>query len=74
MFEMMMPGELDGYQVCERIKRDPSISLTKVVLLTARCQRADQEHGQKAGCARYLVKPFSPLAPMDAVAERLAPA
>ncbi|MBP6816300.1 MAG: response regulator [Burkholderiaceae bacterium] len=74
LLDVMMPGELDGYQVCERIKRDPAISLTKVVLLTARGQRADQEQGQKAGCDRYLVKPFSPLALIDVVDELLAPA
>lgn len=73
LLDVMMPGELDGYQVCERIKRDPSTSLTKVVLLTARGQKSDQEQGRKAGCDAYLVKPFSPLSLIDMIDSLLAP-
>ncbi len=73
LLDVMMPGELDGYQVCERIKRDPSISLTRVVLLTARGQKADQEQGRKAGCDAYLVKPFSPLNLIELIDKLLAP-
>ncbi|HPU53244.1 MAG TPA: response regulator [Burkholderiaceae bacterium] len=72
LLDVMMPGELDGYQVCERIKRDPATSLTRVVLLTARGQRADLEQGKKAGCDSYLIKPFSPLALIDLLDKLLA--
>lgn len=68
LLDVMMPGGLDGYQVCEKIKADPTLrDSTKVILLTARGQRTDLERGQSAGCDAYLVKPFSPIDLLDTV-------
>lgn len=68
LLDVMMPGSLDGYQVCEKIKADPELQTTiKVILLTARGQRTDVERGQAVGCDAYLVKPFSPLEMLDTV-------
>ena len=68
LLDVMMPGGLDGYQVCEKIKEDPVLrNSTKVILLTARGQRTDLERGQAAGCDAYLVKPFSPIDLLDTV-------
>lgn len=72
LLDVMMPGELDGYQVCEKIKADPSLSNTSVVMLTARGQQSDLEAGQAAGCDAYLTKPFSPLELIDTVENILA--
>lgn len=69
LLDVMMPGELDGYQVCARIRKNPALKDTKVVLLTARGQQSDLEEGRKAGANAYLVKPFSPLELMDKVEE-----
>jgi CheY-like chemotaxis protein len=74
LLDVMMPGGLDGYQVCEKIKTDPLLqSITKVILLTARGQRADIERGQSVGCDAYLVKPFSPIELLDTVDRLVAP-
>jgi CheY-like chemotaxis protein len=73
LLDVMMPGGLDGYQVCEKIKADPTLqNRTQVILLTARGQRTDLERGMEAGCDAYLVKPFSPIELLDTV-ERLVP-
>lgn len=72
LLDVMMPGELDGYQVCERIKTDPALVGVRVVLLTARGQQTDLDQGRKAGCDAYLVKPFSPLELIDKVEELTA--
>ena len=61
LLDVMMPGEMDGLQVCKRIKTDPKLQHIKVVLLTARGQSRDREEGQQAGADGYLIKPFSPL-------------
>lgn len=75
LLDVMMPGGLDGYQVCEKIKADPMLqSRTKVILLTARGQRADIERGQSVGCDAYLVKPFSPIELLEMVDRLVAPA
>jgi two-component system phosphate regulon response regulator PhoB len=61
LLDVMMPGELDGLQVCQRIKSDPELKAIKVVLLTARGQQKDREAGTQVGADEYLIKPFSPL-------------
>ena len=72
LLDVMMPGELDGLQVCQRIKADPALAHIKVVLLTARGQASDLDAGQTVGADEYLVKPFSPLQLVDTI-ERLMP-
>lgn len=70
LLDVMMPGEIDGLQVCQRLKSDPVTRAMKIVLLTARGQARDREAGQAAGADEYLVKPFSPLQLIDTI-ERL---
>ena len=60
LLDVMMPGEMDGLQVCQALKKDPATRDIKVVLLTARGQARDREAGQLSGANEYLVKPFSP--------------
>jgi DNA-binding response OmpR family regulator len=68
LLDVMMPGGLDGYQVCQKIKADAMLAArTKVILLTARGQATDLERGQEVGCDAYLVKPFSPIELLDTV-------
>jgi two-component system phosphate regulon response regulator PhoB len=71
LLDVMMPGEFDGFQVCEQVKRDPALAGTRIVMLTARGQQSDLERGRKAGADAYLTKPFSPLELIDTI-ERLA--
>lgn len=61
LLDVMMPGELDGFQVCRKIKDARETAGTMVVMLTARGQQADLKAGQDAGADAYLTKPFSPL-------------
>ena len=69
LMDIMMPGEIDGLEACRRIKQDPRLNKTRVVMLTARGQEADLAAGKAAGADAYLVKPFSPLELLDTVAE-----
>ncbi|MHB1375129.1 MAG: response regulator transcription factor [Thauera sp.] len=71
LLDVMMPGLLDGFQVCEQVRADPEIAATPIVMLTARGQQSDIEAGRRAGCTDYLTKPFSPLQLIETV-ERLA--
>ena len=73
LLDVMMPGELDGLQVCARVRALPALQDTRVVLLTARGQTQDRDAGQKAGADEYLIKPFSPLQLIETI-ERLMPA
>ena len=73
LLDVMMPGEIDGLQVCARVRTNPELRATRVVLLTARGQTQDREAGQQAGADEYLIKPFSPLQLIETI-ERLMPA
>lgn len=64
--DVMMP-DIDGLEVCRRIKGDPATADLPVVLLTARDRAEDQRDGEKAGCDAYLTKPFSPLYLIDVI-------
>jgi CheY-like chemotaxis protein len=68
LLDVMMPGDLDGYQVCAKVKQDPTLGgHTKVIMLTARGQQEDLAQGTKAGSDAYLTKAFSPLKLLDLV-------
>lgn len=61
LLDIMMPGSMDGLDLCRLVKSDPTLGMPRVVLLTARGQSQDIEAGMKAGADAYLLKPFSPL-------------
>ena len=73
LLDVMMPGELDGLAVCARVRAEPVLRQTRVVLMSARSQPGDVEVGVRAGADAYLVKPFSPLRLIETI-ERLLPA
>ena len=67
LLDVMMPGGIDGLQVCQRIKNDPALKRTKVVMLTARDQVADRKAAAAAGADHFLAKPFSPIELLETV-------
>jgi DNA-binding response OmpR family regulator len=56
ILDVMLP-DLDGCQVCERIRRDGTN--TPILMLTAKSQDYDKIRGLKVGADDYLTKPFS---------------
>jgi CheY-like chemotaxis protein len=67
VLDVMLPGGIDGYQICQAVKQDPLTRSIKVIMLSARGQVADIEEGQRVQADRYIVKPFSPLALLEVV-------
>lgn len=59
--DVMLPGSLDGLELCRRIKSDPDIGGCVVIMLTALGMQRDVAAGTEAGANAYLIKPFSPL-------------
>jgi len=57
--DWMMPG-IDGIELCQRIRRAPSLAPTYVMLLTGRSSRVDLVAGLDAGADDYMVKPIDP--------------
>lgn len=62
ILDIMMPGDMDGYQLCEKLRADRELHAIHVIMVTARGQDADRQRGIAAGADAYFVKPFSPLA------------
>jgi DNA-binding response OmpR family regulator len=56
--DVMLP-KVDGFDVCRAIKQDLGLD-TYVVMLTAKGQAYDRQHGLEVGADEYLTKPFDP--------------
>ena len=57
--DVMMP-RLNGYETCRAIRTDLGLTETTVIMLTAKGQAYDREHGLEVGATEYLTKPFDP--------------
>lgn len=58
LLDILMPG-LDGYEVCRRIKADPSTKNIPIIFLTVKDQEADEARGLSLGAVDYIIKPIS---------------
>jgi DNA-binding response OmpR family regulator len=61
LLDVMLP-DVSGLEVCRRLKADPDLTSTTVVMLTARAQSRDVGDAEMAGADGYFTKPFSPIA------------
>ena len=68
--DVMMPKK-NGYEVCQEVKSDSSLSDIHIIMLTAKGQEADREKGLNAGADELMTKPFSPMMVVDKVKELL---
>lgn len=58
LLDVMLP-DMDGLEVCHRIKSDPDLRSTRVVLLTARTDEESKLRGLQSGANDFMQKPFS---------------
>ena len=58
LLDIEMP-ELNGYEVCTRLKANPSLAHIPVIFVTARDDPKDQAKGLMAGAVDYITKPIS---------------
>ena len=70
LLDVEMP-RLDGFEVCRRIRADPALAGTYVVMLTGNGQQADELRALEAGADRYVTKPFNDDAVVGLLAELL---
>jgi serine phosphatase RsbU (regulator of sigma subunit) len=59
LLDIMMP-EMDGYEVCSRLKNDPLTCDIPVIFVTAKSKESDETRGFQMGAVDYITKPISP--------------
>ncbi|TSA38866.1 MAG: HDOD domain-containing protein [Methylococcaceae bacterium] len=71
VLDIMMPGTMDGFQLCKYIKSNLQSKSIKVLLLTSRAQASDIKESIQVKADGYMVKPFTPMVLQNKVFELL---
>jgi len=58
LLDIMLPGSIDGLDICRQLREDETTADTYVMMVTAKGMAQDREAGRQAGCDEYVVKPF----------------
>ncbi|MFH1562454.1 MAG: response regulator [Nitrospirota bacterium] len=58
ILDIMMP-DMDGYEVCQRIRKNPTLKHLPIIMLSGKGDLADAIEGWRIGIDEYLVKPFN---------------
>jgi signal transduction histidine kinase len=59
LLDIIMP-EIDGYEVCHRLKQDPLTAEIPVIFITVMGAEEDETQGFALGAVDYITKPFNP--------------
>jgi len=70
LLDIMLP-ELDGFEVCDRIRKDPETQNIPIVLLTAKKTPEDVARGKEVGADQYITKPFKSAMVMSTIEQLL---
>ena len=57
VLDLMLP-DIDGYEVCHRLRQDPRFTSLSIIMLTGRRDTVEKIAGLKVGADDYLTKPF----------------
>ena len=57
LLDIMLP-DIDGFEVCRRIRKDPRTAAVPIIMLTSKKAQEDHDRGVLCGANAYLVKPF----------------
>ena len=60
LLDVMMP-KVDGFEVAQRLRRNPQTANTSIIMLTAKALSTDKVLGLTAGADDYIIKPFDPI-------------
>jgi len=59
LLDVIMP-DMDGYEVCRKLKADPILRNVPIIFITAMNQQEDEAIGLELGAVDYITKPFNP--------------
>jgi len=58
LLDVMMP-KINGFEVCESVRADPTLAEIRILMLTAKGREAEVAKGLALGADAYVAKPFS---------------
>ncbi|EYF01662.1 response regulator transcription factor [Chondromyces apiculatus] len=61
LLDLMLPGTMDGFEVCTRLRSDPVTKGLPIVIISALDDKESRERATLAGATAYHAKPFRPL-------------
>lgn len=76
ILDWMIPGA-SGIEICDEVRKTPSIKNTPIIMLSSRGEELDKVTGLETGADDYLTKPFSStelIARINAILRRIRPA
>ncbi|KAF4515840.1 hypothetical protein B566_EDAN000075 [Ephemera danica] len=59
VLDLMLP-EIDGLEICKRLRSSPDTAMLPIIMLTAKAEESDTIIGLELGADDYVTKPFSP--------------
>ena len=59
ILDLMLPG-LNGFDICETLRKDPATASIPIVMLTGLCSQFGRLAGLESGASEFLTKPFNP--------------
>ncbi len=59
LFDIVMPGSINGFHACEMVKSDPDVAEVFVIMMSGLTDAQDFEKAKRSGANAYFVKPFS---------------
>lgn len=62
LLDLNLPGQYDGFDVCQRLRSDPGTRTVPVVIISAMDDDESRARATAAGATAYYTKPFSPIA------------
>ena len=57
LLDIMMPG-LNGYEVCRKLRENPDLRRTKIIMVSAKAMVSERLKGYEMGADDYITKPF----------------
>jgi DNA-binding response OmpR family regulator len=62
LLDLNLPGQYDGFDVCQRLRSEPTTRTVPVVIISAMDDDESRARATEAGATAYYTKPFSPIA------------
>ena len=59
LLDVVMP-KMDGFNTCRKIKKDPDLQGTRVIMVTSKSQESDRFWAERQGADGFVSKPFTP--------------